>query len=134
MINEQSLLEKLHQNFRTEGAALCESAYRFALEKHGDQKRASGEPYIIHPMAVAEILMDLGLDEQAVAAAFLHDVIEDTAADNAELSRVFGTGVMELVEGVTKLSQIEFTSLEEEQAENFRKIFVAMAGYPRYHH
>ncbi len=127
MINEQALLEKLHNNFRTDGAALCESAYRFALEKHGDQKRASGEPYIIHPMAVAEILLDLGLDEQAVAAAFLHDVLEDTAADNAELSRMFGSGVLELVEGVTKLSQIVFTSLEEEQAENFRKIFVAMA-------
>ncbi|MDE7087093.1 MAG: RelA/SpoT family protein, partial [Clostridia bacterium] len=87
----------------------------------------SGEPYFTHPCAVAEILVDLGLDTPTVAAAFLHDVIEDTEATPDDIKREFGNEIYTLVEGVTKLDQIKFHSHEEEDAENFRKIFVAMA-------
>ena len=102
-------------------------AYDFAKRAHANQKRASGEEYFIHPCTVAQILMDLGLDSATVAAAFLHDVIEDTSVSESDIKKEFGEEVLELVLGVTKLDKIQFTSKEEEQAENFRKIFVAMA-------
>ncbi len=107
-------------------AALCK-AYDYAKEAHANQKRASGEPYFIHPCAVAEILMDLGLDAATIAAALLHDVIEDTASTAEDIKREFGGEVLDLVSGVTKLEKIVFKSQEDADAENFRKIFVAMA-------
>ena len=102
-------------------------AYDFARDAHRNQKRASGEPYFIHPCAVAEILVDLGLDAETIAAALLHDVIEDTPVTEEDVRREFGESVLTLVAGVTKLDKIVFKSQEEEEAENFRKIFIAMA-------
>ncbi len=95
---------------------------------HEGQKRASGEAYFTHPCAVAEILIDLGMDAPSVAAAFLHDVIEDTPATGEDVRARFGSEILTLVDGVTKLDKISFASHEEEDAENFRKIFVAMAN------
>ena len=102
-------------------------AYEYAKQAHANQKRASGEPYFIHPCAVAEILMGLGLDAATIAAALLHDVIEDTDATAEDIKREFGDEVLGLVNSVTKLEKIVFKSKEDENAENFRKIFVAMA-------
>ena len=102
-------------------------AYNFAKRAHLDQKRASGEPYFIHPCAVATVLIDLGLDSSTIAAALLHDVIEDTVFTAEDIRAEFGDEILELVSGVTKLDKIVFESREQEEAENFRKIFVAMA-------
>ncbi|MBR6788681.1 MAG: bifunctional (p)ppGpp synthetase/guanosine-3',5'-bis(diphosphate) 3'-pyrophosphohydrolase [Clostridia bacterium] len=99
----------------------------YAIEKHGDQRRVSGEPYISHPIAVANILIDLGMDYSSVCAALLHDTIEDTDATEEDIKKRFGEVITELVVGVTKLKRISFTSKAEEQAENFRKMFFAMA-------
>ncbi|MBQ0099548.1 MAG: bifunctional (p)ppGpp synthetase/guanosine-3',5'-bis(diphosphate) 3'-pyrophosphohydrolase [Firmicutes bacterium] len=117
----------MEKTYSAEDYLICEKAYDFAKEAHKNQKRASGEEYFTHPCAVAQILVDLGLDAQTVAAAFLHDVIEDTPISEGDIKKEFGDEILELVQGVTKLEKIEFTSKEEEQAENFRKIFVAMA-------
>lgn len=121
------LIERIKSIYSSEEAELCIKAHDFARKAHENQKRASGEEYFIHPCFVASILMDLGLDSATVSAAFLHDVIEDTPVSEGDIKKEFGEEVLELVLGVTKLEKIEFTSLEEEQAENFRKIFVAMA-------
>lgn len=94
---------------------------------HANQFRDSGEPYITHPVAVCGILFDLGLDCSTLAAALLHDCVEDTSATNEEITALFGEEVAELVAGVTKLDKIAFKSKEEEQAENFRRMFFAMA-------
>ncbi|MBQ8657581.1 MAG: bifunctional (p)ppGpp synthetase/guanosine-3',5'-bis(diphosphate) 3'-pyrophosphohydrolase [Clostridia bacterium] len=102
-------------------------AYAYAEKAHENQKRASGEPYFIHPCAVAEILIDLGLDPATISAALLHDVIEDTETTEEDVRREFGEEVLGLVSGVTKLEKIVFKSKEAEDAENFRKMFVAMA-------
>lgn len=108
-------------------ASLLQRAFDFAFEAHKDQKRATGEPYIIHPVAAAEILIELEVDEETIAAALLHDVVEDTGVTLAELEKEFGKGIADLVNGVTKLSKLAYSSLEEMQAENFRKMFLAMA-------
>ncbi|MBR5900340.1 MAG: bifunctional (p)ppGpp synthetase/guanosine-3',5'-bis(diphosphate) 3'-pyrophosphohydrolase [Clostridia bacterium] len=121
------IYEKLAEFYTGEDLELCYKAYDFSKKAHQSQKRASGEEYFIHPCFVAGILVDLGLDAATVAAAFLHDVIEDTPVSENDIKNTFGSEVLELVLGVTKLEKIEFTSKEEEQAENFRKLFVAMA-------
>ncbi|MDE5765541.1 MAG: bifunctional (p)ppGpp synthetase/guanosine-3',5'-bis(diphosphate) 3'-pyrophosphohydrolase [Clostridia bacterium] len=123
----KTVIDKINENYSEADRQLLIKAYRYAEKMHENQKRASGEPYFTHPCAVAEILIDLGLDTPTVAAAFLHDVIEDTAATADDVKREFGNEIYILVEGVTKLDQIKFHSHEEEDAENFRKIFVAMA-------
>ena len=123
----KSALEKINELYDAQDKDLLVKAFNYAQDSHADQKRASGEPYFIHPCAVAEILMGLGLDAATIAAALLHDVIEDTIATEEDVKREFGTEVLDLVSGVTKLEKIEFKSKEEEDAENFRKIFVAMA-------
>lgn len=102
-------------------------AFYYAKKAHEGQKRASGEEYFTHPVAVAQILIDLGMDYHSVAASFLHDVIEDTPVSEGDIKEEFGEEILELVLGVTKLDKIEFKSQEEEQAENFKKIFVSMA-------
>ena len=122
-----SIYEQLESVYSGKDLELVHKAFDFAKEAHKNQKRASGEEYFIHPCFVARILVDLGLDAQTVSAAFLHDVIEDTPVSEGDIKTLFGEEVLELVLGVTKLDKIEFTSLEEEQAENFRKLFVAMA-------
>ncbi len=124
---EQMTLEKIKENYSFSEEERLYKAYTYAQTAHAGQKRASGEPYFIHPCAVANILMDLGLDEATIAAALLHDVIEDTPATAEDIQREFGSEVLGLVDGVTKLEKIVFKSQEDADAENFRKIFVAMA-------
>ena len=119
--------QMIYDNYVGEERATLLRAYAFAEQAHSGQKRASGEAYFIHPCAVAQILMELGLDCATVAAAFLHDVIEDTPVTEEDIRTNFGDEILELVAGVTKLDKIEFQSKEEAEAENFRKIFVAMA-------
>ena len=121
------VLNKINEVFSGEEAETLKKAYYFAKEAHANQKRASGESYFTHPCAAAMILLDLHMDCNTVIAAFLHDVLEDTPVSAADISREFGDEVLELVQGVTKLDKIEFKSQEEEQAENFKKIFVSMA-------
>ena len=121
------ILEKISNIYKKEDAEVLVKAYYYAREAHKGQKRASGEEYFTHPYAVAEILIALGMDYTTVAAAFLHDVIEDTPATEDDISKEFGVEILTLVTGVTKLDKIEFKSHEEEQAENFKKIFVSMA-------
>lgn len=106
---------------------LIGQAYRLADRMHRDQKRRSGEPYIIHPLSVASILVDLGMDTQSVVSGLLHDVVEDTECTLEEISQMFGQDVALLIDGVTKLDKIPFSSREEEQAENLRKMLMAMA-------
>lgn len=122
-----NVIERIETLYTGKDAELCIKAHDFAKKAHENQKRASGEEYFIHPCFVANILMDLGLDAATIAAAFLHDVIEDTPVSEGDVKKEFGDEVLELVLGVTKLEKIEFNSFEEEQAENFRKLFVAMA-------
>ncbi len=124
---ERETLEKIKENYSFSEEEKLYKAYTYAQTAHAGQKRASGEPYFIHPCAVANILMDLGLDEATIAAALLHDVIEDTPATAEDIQREFGSEVLGLVDGVTKLEKIVFKSQEDADAENFRKIFVAMA-------
>ena len=121
------IFESIEKTYNGKDLALLKRAYDFARKAHENQKRASGEEYFIHPCTVAKILVDLGLDAATVAAAFLHDVIEDTPVSEGDIKKEFGEEVLELVVGVTKLEKIQFHSKEEEQAENYRKIFVAMA-------
>ena len=123
----ESILMKIYEFYAGDERDMLLHAYDFAREAHRNQKRASGEPYFIHPCAVAEILIDLGLDAETIAAALLHDVIEDTPVTEEDVRREFGDNVLSLVSGVTKLDKIVFKSQEEEEAENFRKIFIAMA-------
>jgi GTP diphosphokinase / guanosine-3',5'-bis(diphosphate) 3'-diphosphatase len=106
---------------------LIGNAFQFAYDLHGDQKRKSGEPYICHPVAVAGLLRDLGGGAAMIAAGFLHDIVEDTEIKIEEIESRFGTETAHLVEGVTKLSKFEFSSKKEQQAENFRRMFIAMA-------
>ena len=106
---------------------LIDRAVEYADAKHCHQKRKDGSPYIIHPLAVAEIVVEMGLDTDAVLGALLHDCIEDTDASHEEIEKIFGTSVAELVEGVTKLTRTDFTSTEEAQMENLRKMFMAMS-------
>ena len=112
---------------KPEDISQLQSAYHFSEQAHEGQFRKSGEPYISHPLAVANILAQWHLDTQALTAALLHDVMEDTAVTKSEISRNFGRPVAELVDGVSKLDKIEFESHAEAQAENFRKMLLAMA-------
>ena len=104
-----------------------EKAYDLARNAHADQKRATGEPYIIHPVAAALTVVNLGMDTDTVCAALLHDVVEDTSVTLEEIRKEFGDDVATMVDGVTKLSKIKFVSKEEAQAENVRKMMIAMA-------
>lgn len=122
------LLQKLKKNFSEAEFQELKAAYDFSAAAHEGQKRQTGEPYFIHPCAVVNVLVDLGFDDvSTLVAAFLHDVLEDTQVTADELEQKFGKEVLELVEGVTKLDKIKFVSAEDEQAENLRKMFFAMA-------
>ncbi len=123
----EEILKNIRDNYPDEEREILERAFYYAKEAHNGQKRASGEEYFTHPVAVAKILMGLGMDCDTVAASFLHDVIEDTSVSEGDIKEIFGDEVLQLVQGVTKLDKIEFRSKEEEQAENFKKIFVSMA-------
>ena len=106
---------------------LIDRAVEYAREKHKNQSRKDGSPYIIHPLAVAEVVAEMGLDVDAILGALLHDCIEDTDASYDEIARLFGNSVAELVEGVTKLTRANFSSTEQAQMENLRKMFMAMS-------
>ena len=122
----QDIITKKKSVSRKVDSKFIMKAYNYAVEMHGDQKRNSGEPYIVHPLQVAYTLAEMGLDEQTIAAALLHDVVEDTDATNEDIVREFGKEVSEMVAGVTKLSNIQFATVEENQVENYRKMFLAM--------
>ena len=123
----EEVLENAKKSNRRADLKLIRRAYDFAKSKHGEQLRRSGEPYIIHPVQVAYILSTLGLDESTICAALLHDVIEDTDYTYDDIKEMFSKEVADLVDGVTKLGQIKYQSKEETQAENLRKMFLAMA-------
>ncbi|SFA38626.1 GTP pyrophosphokinase [Parageobacillus thermantarcticus] len=132
MANEQVLtaeqvFEQASRYLSEKDVEFIKKAYEFANRAHRDQYRKSGEPYIIHPIQVAGILVDLKMDPATIAAGFLHDVVEDTEAMKEDLEREFGSEVAMLVDGVTKLGKIKYKSQEEQQAENHRKMFLAMA-------
>ncbi len=125
----QEIKQKLiEQNRSDEEIALVEKAYHYAKKLHEGQYRISEEPYIIHPVEVAKILVDLKVDTHTLIAAFLHDILEDTETKPEEIKNLFGDDVLTLVQGVTKLSKLKFKSKEERQAENFRRLFIAMAN------
>ncbi|WP_416149222.1 RelA/SpoT family protein [Salipaludibacillus sp. HK11] len=126
MTSEQ-VLQKASEYLPEADVAFLQKAYDRAETAHREQYRKSGEPYIWHPVQVAGILIELGLDPNTIAAAFLHDVVEDTPVTLKELAKEFGDEVAMLVDGVTKLGKIKYKSKEEQQAENHRKMFVAMA-------
>jgi GTP diphosphokinase / guanosine-3',5'-bis(diphosphate) 3'-diphosphatase len=125
-IGISQLVSKLEGYLPPPEVERVQEAYDFAFEAHQGQRRRSGEPYITHPVAVADLLADLRLDPQTLIAAILHDVIEDTPTIKEEINRRFGQEVAELVDGVSKLDQIQFKSREEAQAESFRKMLLAM--------
>ena len=122
-----SLMRTIASRSMSVDMAQIERAIRYAENKHRLQKRKDGSPYIIHPLAVAEIVAEIGLDTDAILGALLHDCIEDTDSTYDEIARQFGATVAALVEGVTKLTRVEYSTLEEQQMENLRKMFMAMS-------
>ena len=122
----QDIIAKRKQHSRRVDTKLIMKAYNYAKSHHGDQLRKSGEPYIIHPLNVAYILADIGLDDSTIAAALLHDVVEDTDVTENDITKEFGEEISEMVAGVTKLGNISFASVEERQVEDYRKMFLAM--------
>ena len=126
-VQEQELFAYLTGYLPKDKVAFVRKAYDFAKHAHIKQKRASGEEYIVHPLSVAKILAELQLDADTIAAAFLHDVVEDTDISLEKLKELFGPTVALLVDGVTKLGKIEYISKEDQQMENYRKMFMAMA-------
>ena len=122
------LIAAIRKYHPSDDISMIEKAYQIAYDAHKDQKRKSGEPYIIHPLCVAIILADLELDKETLVAGILHDVVEDTVMTEEEITAIFGEEVALLVDGVTKLTQISWTIDKVEiQAENLRKMFLAMA-------
>jgi GTP pyrophosphokinase len=128
VIRQFELVERVREYNPNTNEALLNRAYVFGARAHADQKRANGEPYFGHPLEVAAILTDLKLDDASIVTALLHDTIEDTPATREEISRLFGPEIADLVDGVTKLTQLELASSETAQAENFRKLLLAMAA------
>ena len=122
----ENIIKLQKQNYSKSNSKLIKKAYDFAVSNHGNQLRKSGEPYIIHPLHVAYILSTLELDDETICAALLHDVVEDTPVTNEDLVREFGETVAAMVSGVTKLGKIQYSTIEEEQVENYRKMFLAM--------
>ena len=125
-IKIQDIIAKRKEHSRRVDTKLIMKAYNLANEKHKEQKRGSGEPYIIHPLNVAYILADIGLDDSTICAALLHDVVEDTDITDADLRKEFSDEIADMVAGVTKLSKIQFATVEEQQVEDYRKMFLAM--------
>ena len=123
----EQLIQEIQSYHPSVDAELVRNAYQFASRAHSGQKRRSGEDYITHPLGVARVLAGLQLDLTTIVAGLLHDVVEDTDTDLEEIREHFGDEVALLVDGVTKLSRIEFKSKEEQQVDNLRKMFLAMA-------
>lgn len=128
MIRQYELIEKIRAYAPKFDENLLNKAYIFAMQAHGDQKRASGDPYFSHPLEVANILVDLNLDLPTIITGLLHDTVEDTHATLEDIEKKFGGEIAKLVDGVTKLSQIQWQSNHTKQAENFRKLVMAMAS------
>src|SRR6478752_7315782 len=126
MIRFEDLVEKVRSTNADADIELLRRAYVFSAYEHKGQVRHSGEPYLIHPLEVADLLADMKLDVVAVAAGLLHDIVEDTQTPIERIKELFGPDVAHVVEGVTKLGAIPFSSSEERQAENFRKMLLAM--------
>ena len=122
-----SMMDTIRKRMPDADFALIDKAVDYANKKHAAQKRKDGSPYIIHPLAVAQIVTEMGLDMDAILGALLHDCIEDTDASHEEIEKLFGPTVAELVEGVTKLTRADFSSREQAQMENLRKMFMAMS-------
>src|SRR5246127_4307205 len=127
LMRQYELIDRVKHYNPNANEELLNRAYVYAMRAHGEQKRASGDPYISHPLEVAAILTELKLDDATIAAALLHDTIEDTDATRAEIDRVFGHEIGRLVEGLTKLKRLELVSKEAKQAENLRKLLLAVA-------
>src|ERR1700757_2788607 len=122
----EALLRHVQANRPTKDVSLIRKAWEFCVQQHQGQMRASGEPYIVHPLEVAEVLAEMKRDSTAVAAGLLHDAVEDTPATTPEIASVFGDQVAHIVEGVTKIDKIQFANREDRQAENVRKMLLAM--------
>jgi GTP diphosphokinase / guanosine-3',5'-bis(diphosphate) 3'-diphosphatase len=122
----EKLLRHVQANRPSEDVSLIRKAWEFCVQHHAGQERASGEPYIIHPLEVAEVLAEMKMDATAIAAGLLHDSVEDTPATNEEIGQKFGDQVAHIVEGVTKIDKIQFANREDRQAENVRKMLLAM--------
>ena len=127
MMRHSELVERVRQYNPKTNEALLNRAYVYAMKAHGEQRRASGAPYFSHPIEVAAILTDLKLDDATIAAALLHDTIEDTAATRTEIDSLFGPDIGALVEGLTKLKRLDLVTKEAKQAENLRKLLLAIA-------
>jgi RelA/SpoT family (p)ppGpp synthetase len=127
MMRQYDLIERVRRYNPATNEALLNRAYVYAMKAHGEQKRASGDPYFSHPLEVAAILTDLKLDDATIAAALLHDTIEDTPTTRTEIEQIFGHDIGVLVEGLTKLNKLELVSKEAKQAENLRKLLLAIA-------
>src|SRR5437016_5274828 len=126
MIRLEDILAKVEKHHPGDSLDLIRRAYIFSAKEHKGQVRASGEPYLTHPLEVANILAEMKMDATTVSVGLLHDVVEDTLVSLEDVERMFGADVAHIVDGVTKISQITFTSKEEKQAENFRKMLLAM--------
>jgi GTP pyrophosphokinase len=125
-ITINDVIDRQKKNNPNANVDLIMRAYNYAVENHGNQLRRSGEPYMIHPVNVAYILAELEMDDETLCAALLHDVVEDTERTHEDLVKEFGTPIAEMVAGVTKLSHLRYESVEEQQVENYRKMFLAM--------
>ena len=125
MLNHEELIKKVRTYNRFFNPETLTKAYNFAVKAHKNQKRYSGDPYLIHPVAVADILSDLKLDGATIATGLLHDTIEDTKATYSTVEKEFGKEVADLVDGVTKISQLEDKVTATSKAENFRKLILA---------
>src|SRR5580658_4815466 len=123
-----ALLKRVQANRPGDDTALIRKAWNFCVGHHQGQLRASGEPYIIHPLEVAEVLGEMKLDATAMAAGLLHDAVEDTPATREEIQANFGDQVAHIVDGVTKIDKIQFANREDRQAENVRKMLLAMVS------
>ena len=131
MMRQYELVERVRRYNPGADEDLLNRAYVFAMKAHGSQKRASGDPYFSHPLEVAAILTELKLDDATIVAAVLHDTIEDTAVTREEIDKVFGEEIGGLVDGLTKLNKLDFVSKHAQQAENFRKLLLAIADDAR---
>ncbi|MDI3471707.1 MAG: GTP diphosphokinase / guanosine-3',5'-bis(diphosphate) 3'-diphosphatase [Pseudolabrys sp.] len=128
MMRQYDLIERVRRYNPNSNEALLNRAYVYAMRAHGEQRRASGDPYFSHPLEVAAILTDLKLDDATIAAALLHDTIEDTETTRAEIDQMFGRDIGALVEGLTKLKKLDLVTKEAKQAENLRKLLLAIAS------
>src|SRR6266513_5335737 len=128
MIRFEQILENVESYKPDFDQELLERAYIFSAREHRGQVRSSGEPYLVHPLQVAYILSEMRLDETSIAVGLLHDVLEDTLTTKEKLQETFGENVAELVDGVTKISRYAYVSKEEQQAETFRKMLLAMTS------